>query len=263
MMESLQITDIDGMIRTLEKELSGIAITPEPQNGRSVFLKPNVVNEEPQTETGRSVSPDADNVTELKEEPIIQEEVQTISEPIEEPQQIEPVVETKPLDAGAKLFEELIVKMYDRNYELGECFKHAITYTSFENNLLTWESAASAEQKTLLKNNWMTIRTFVQELYGYECKIKNNAKELPSSVVISSQSEAEVKPIEEPTSMIEDEVLNQPINEEEEMKSSCISPEHGGVEAAKEKDEQNILEEPMIAKALELFSPKTVRVKRK
>jgi len=63
--------------------------------------------------------------------------------------------------------------------------------------------------------------------------------------------------------MIEDEVLNQPINEEEEMKSSCISPEHGGVEAAKEKDEQNILEEPMIAKALELFSPKTVRVKRK
>jgi len=244
MMESLQIQDIDGMIRTLEKELSGVKITAT-------------------AEIRRSVSPDADNVTELKQEPIIQEEVQTISEPIEEPQQIEPIVEAKPLDAGAKLFEELIVKMYDRNYELGECFKHAITYTSFENNLLTWESAASAEQKTLLKNNWMTIRTFVQELYGYECKIKNNAKELPSSVEKGSQSEAEVKPIEEPTSMIEDEVLNQPIVEEEEMKSSCISPSHGGVEAAKEKDEQNILEEPMIAKALELFNPKTVRVKRK
>ena len=73
--------------------------------------------------------------------------------------------------------------------------------------------------------------------------------------------------------MIEDEVLNQPnrsvienhISEspEEEMKSSCISPAHGGIEAAKEKDERNILDEPMIAKALELFNPKTVRVKRK
>jgi hypothetical protein len=47
------------------------------------------------------------------------------------------------------------------------------------------------------------------------------------------------------------------------MKSSCISLGHDGVEAAKEKDERNILDEPMIAKALELFNPKTVRVKRK
>jgi hypothetical protein len=54
--------------------------------------------------------------------------------------------------------------------------------------------------------------------------------------------------------MIEDEVL---------MKSSCVAPEDGGVEAAKEKDERNILDEPMVAKALELFSPKKVRVKRK
>jgi len=252
MMESLQIQDIDGMIRTLEKELSGVELTPAPQ-----------------TETSRLVSPNIDTVTESKQEPIIQEEViasETVEEPpYEEPQQIKHIVETKPLDAGAKLFEELIVKMYDRNYELGECFKHAITYTSFENNLLTWESAASAEQKTLLKNNWMTIRTFVQELYGYECKIKNNAKELPSSVDVAKVEEKFDEPtFEEPTSMIENEVLNQPmVQEEEEMKSSCISPGHGGVEAAKEKDEQNILDEPMIAKALELFSPKTVRVKRK
>jgi len=237
MMESLQVQDIDGMIRTLEKELSGVKITATP-------------------ETRRSVSPDADNITEPKQEPKIQEEV--IEQIIEKPTVPEPV-EIKPLDAGAKLFEELIVKMYDRNYELGECFKHAINYTSFNENILTWESAASSEQKTLLKNNWMTIRTFVQELYGYECKIKNNAKELPSSVEVPKVAEK----FEEPTSMIEDEVLNQPVLQEEEMKSSCISPGHGGVEAAKEKDEQNILDEPMIAKALELFNPKTVRVKRK
>ena len=62
-----------------------------------------------------------------------------------------------------------------------------------------------------------------------------------------------------------DEVSNQVIEEpivEELMKSSCVAPSDGGVEAAKEKDERTILDEPMVAKALELFSPKKVRVKR-
>ena len=236
MMEALQIKDIDGMIRTLEKELSGIEITAQPVE--APIIKEPIVK------------------------PLVEiENFEKISEPIIKIPIKEPVIQ-KPLDAGAKLFEELIAKMYDRNYELGECFKHAIHYSFFENNLLTWESSASIEQKTLLKNNWMTIRTFVQELYGYETKIKNNAKELPPRVEIPKVVE---EICEEPSSVIEDEVLNQPIvrEVEEEMKSSCISPGHGGVEAAKEKDEQNILDEPMIAKALELFNPKTVRVKRK
>jgi len=47
------------------------------------------------------------------------------------------------------------------------------------------------------------------------------------------------------------------------MKSSCVAPSDGGVESAKEKDERTILDEPMVAKALELFNPKKVRVKRK
>ncbi|CAA6808645.1 MAG: DNA polymerase III subunits gamma and tau (EC [uncultured Sulfurovum sp.] len=271
MMEALQIKDIDGMIRTLEKELSGVTVTAEPVKEVSIQVKV------PKSESSISVNNQQEVIeAPIQEEPIVEPQA-TIPEPIIE-EEVIPVaeaVEVKPLDAGAKLFEELIVKMYDRNYELGECFKHAIIYTSFSENTLTWESAANAEQKTLLKNNWMTIRTFVQELFGYETKIKNNAKELPSPVKrvevhepINNLNEIDM---EEPTSMIEDEVLNQPIyNEpmlrvepEEEMKSSCISPGHDGVEAAKEKDERNILDEPMIAKALELFNPKTVRVKRK
>ncbi|WP_255494378.1 hypothetical protein [Sulfurovum sp. bin170] len=62
--------------------------------------------------------------------------------------------------------------------------------------------------------------------------------------------------------MIEDEILNQPI-EEEFMRNSCVAPDAGNTESAKEKDERNILNEPMVAKALELFAPKKVRIKRK
>ena len=234
MMEALQIKEIDGMIKTLEKELQGIDVTPKGQ-------------------TLKSLSQDNDNISLNSIDDSFVEEQITEEIKAEEATQKEA---TKPLNAGEKLFQELTVKMYDRNYELGECFKHAITYSSFSENLLTWESSATSEQKTLLKNNWMTIRTFVQELYGYECKIKNNAKALPSPVVNHVDLETSVPS----TPSLNPSLPKEP---EEEMKSSCISPEHGGTEAAKEKDEQNILDEPMIAKALELFSPKTVRVKRK
>jgi hypothetical protein len=50
--------------------------------------------------------------------------------------------------------------------------------------------------------------------------------------------------------MVEDEILNQPIVEEM-------------ISNSKAKDERSILDEPMVAKALELFAPTKVRVKRK
>ena len=185
-----------------------------------------------------------------------------------------PKVVKKPLDKGKKFFEELIVKMYDRNYELGECFKHSIAYISFKNNLLLWESSASVNEKSLLRNNWGMIRMFVQDIFGIETKIKNIPKELPPSLEKKvPKIVEESKPIYnehqdaflEAISMMEAERFNQPMQQEEEppMKSSCVAPEHGGVESAKEKDERTILDEPMVAKALELFAPKKVRVKRK
>ena len=238
MMEALQIQDIDGMIRTLEKELSGVKVTPTPPV--------ELVKETPQ----------------IKEEPNIQvEQIKDKEITPEQPKQDIPIPKVEPpVDKGAKLFKELEVKLYDRNYELGECFKTCIAYHSFNEHLLTWESSASGSNKTLLKNSWGFIRLFVQEIFGIKTKIKNIPKELPSPIE---------KPIntlmrEEPISMIEEEVLGiLPQKEQAPMKNSCVAPSDGGVESAKEKDERTILDEPMVAKALELFAPKKVRIKRR
>ena len=54
--------------------------------------------------------------------------------------------------------------------------------------------------------------------------------------------------------MIEDEVLN--------YGKSCTTFEIESEEINKEKDERTILDEPMVAKALELFAPQKVRIKR-
>ena len=51
--------------------------------------------------------------------------------------------------------------------------------------------------------------------------------------------------------------------EEVEMKSSCIAPEAGDTEAAKEKDLSTLLQEPMVKEMIELFDPKKVRIVRK
>jgi len=262
MMEALQIKDIDSMIRSLEKELSGVE-TREVITPVTVLTSPEVCS------------------TPILEEKIVEEDIPTLHEPIVE--KVEASVEIKeeplpPLDEGAKIFEVLEAKMYDRNYELGECFKSSIKYLSFEKNLLTWESTASSEEKILLKNNWLMIRTFVQDVFGFETKIKNISKELPSivetpvaEIITESVVDVVVPQVERVAPLIEEEVLavtqtenfSQMSSEELPMKSSCIAPSDGGVEAAKEKDERTILDEPMIVKALELFSPKKVRVKRK
>ena len=235
MMESLEIQDIEGMIHTLEKELSGVTITPDT-------VKPSEAS---------TIPPVPEPIVE--EKTVIQEEV------IPTPTAVDP---------GIKQFASLLAKLYDRNYELGACFEKVIVYRSFDDHLLTWESTANKEEKTLLRNHWSLIRMFVQEIFGYETSIKNISKELPPQASLEPQTE---ESIEEPISMIEEEVLGHmtaepevpPLVEESPMKSSCIAPEDGGVEAAKEKDERNILDEPMVAKALELFAPKKVRVKRK
>ena len=88
---------------------------------------------------------------------------------------------------------------------------------------------------------------FVKEIFGLETKIVNIAKK---KVI-----EQAVKPTHQDAdsgSMIEDI----------EMKSSCIAPEAGETEAAKEKDPSTLLDEPMIKEAIALFDPKKVRIKR-
>ena len=50
--------------------------------------------------------------------------------------------------------------------------------------------------------------------------------------------------------------------EDIEIKNSCIAPEAGETEAAKEKDPSTLLKEPMIKAAIELFNPKKVRIKK-
>ncbi len=308
MMEALQIKDIDTMIRGLEKELKGVSVseimvtTPAPDipAPKEVIT----ITEEEIEATLPKVSAPRTNSTlqnedgheheaeesEHSEESAHLQETQSSTETVNSSEQPAPSANTEPSPSaadtqtpppgsqpstiGTSKFKTLISKIYDRDYDLGSCFERNITFVSFEDDLLTWESTAEEEDKKILIKHWGIINMFVKELFGFETKIKNIAKKkarTDSSELGSFGSATSVERAENLHKPEPEEVSETPhtdadagsMIEEVEMKSSCIAPDAGNTEAAKEKDPSTLLEEPMVKTALELLSPKKVRIKRK
>ena len=309
MMESLEIKDIDTMIRGLEQELKGVEVSEimvtAPSPDLSVQSKVITITEDdiiatlPVVETivkkeednigvNPSVDPGqtqgsvpTDNIvaSPLSQESVEEPVIETIEHPIAEIKQendvgVNPRVDpgqtqgsvptqnikesineskvtkttTTPINPHQKTFDTLVKKIYDRDYDLGACFERNISFESFEENKLTWGSMAEGADKKMLITHWGLINMFVKDIFGFETKIIN----MPKKKVDGTEIDPPAHQDADSSSMIEDI----------EMKSSCISPEAGETEAAKEKDPSALLKEPMIKEAIALFDPKKVRIKR-
>ena len=206
----------------------------------------------------------------------------------------EPIPE--PLSEHQHTFELLIKKIYDRDFDLGTCFEKNIVFDKYENGALSWGSSAEGEDKKILIQYWSVIKMFVQDSFGVETKIINipktkptppnnrveenpqkakeiETKEIEALKVEPTQPEAiqrenrpiESEPIDNPQAQFDDNYYDNSASmlEDIEMKSSCIAPDAGETEAAKEKEPSNILDEPMIKEVLNLFDPKKVRIQKK
>ena len=285
MMEALKIKEIDAMIKGLEKELRGVEVSeimvttaaPEVVAPPAIvtITQDEIIASLPTKEKGSAdtstssgdestVSPDKTKTavtdpvktkpTEViagKKETHKDEVTPTPSEPQENPHQ--------------KTFNTLIKKIYDRSHDLGSIFENNIQFVSFKSNELTWESTAEDTDKKQLITHWGVINMFVKELFGFETKIVNIAKKKATSSsnkqVAASNKEKTAEIITNNTPHADADTSS--MIEEIEMKSSCIAPEAGETEAAKEKDPSTLLEEPMIKEAIALFDPKKVRIKRR
>ncbi|ADR33210.1 DNA polymerase III, tau subunit [Sulfuricurvum kujiense DSM 16994] len=158
-------------------------------------------------------------------------------------------------------FEQLCALISDRSAELGACFKNNVTFLSYEESILTWESCAEGEDKELLKNSFGIIRQFVREIYGVTTQIKSqgctkSAEELSPAPVIEEPSFTEA-PAEEETVAENDSM----IEEAEIGVGSCVS--QCDESSVKEFDGGDVLKEPMIQKAAELFEATKITVQSK
>jgi len=277
MIEALEIKDIDMMIRSLEKELQGVEVTeimvttPDQDsklpNEVITITEEEIVATLPKQES--SVQRSAGSVQQEQEQEQEQKiQVETLKT-TEEVQTIDKTThETKP-SLNANLFETLLEKIYDRDFSLGECFKRNIEFESFEEGKLTWGSTADGDDKKQLITHWGVINMFVKELFGLDTKIVNVAKKKTD---IENTLRVDLPTDESVSIMVDNSTLQKEIPhtdadsgsmiEDIEIKSSCIAPEAGETEAAKEKDPSTLLDEPMIKEAIALFDPKKVRIKR-
>ena len=130
-------------------------------------------------------------------------------------------------------YEKLQKLLYDRNYQLGECFEKYIDFVSYHDKTLTINSLADGECKDSLRKSSPIIKHFVKEIFGIDTKLNVTAKK------------KELKPHKE----------------EENTGSSCVANQVIG--ASKEIDPDDILNNPFVQKAKELFDPKKIIVKSK
>ena len=165
-------------------------------------------------------------------------------------------IRTKPTDTPKmddSLFQTLTDKIKDRNAKLGEVFESYITFISYNNNTLTWESCANDDGRKTLKHGYSVIKQLVREIYSFETKIKG---------VTCSKTVEEVKPIPLPLqetnnsySMVEDIEIG--------GSASCVTECSQTDEGSKEIDSNDIKNEPMVKKAMELFEATKITIQSK
>lgn len=223
MLEALKVKEIDEMIESLENEIE----RPLPS---SINISSNT-----SSQTHKEVP---------------KQKVEFKSEKI-----------TKVEDKLENNFSKLVAKIYDRNIELGECFEQNVSFVSFENEVLKWESCAHSECKEMLKNTFSIIRQFVREIYGINTKIKSQAcsKAMP-------QEEEKVEPtLNVPSEQItpSDKTMQSGSTIEDiETEGSCVTG-CSTPDPTPEIDGATIMDNPMVKKATELFEATKIVIQSK
>jgi DNA polymerase-3 subunit gamma/tau len=263
------------MIRGLENELKGVEVSKItvaiPTD--NTFKQPEVITitEEEITATlpeinlaPTTITIESEKETSFSHEELTDKPLETVKEEsfqeeknIQQEENIPKAVEENPYQ---KIFDTLIKKIYDRDYDLGACFERNIEFESFNEYKLTWNSTADGEDKKLLITHWGVINMFVKESFGFETKIIN----IPKKKIVETNHTSQTNISDDLTNTLTttSPTKEDSIEEEIETKSSCIAPEAGDTEAAKEKDPSTLLQEPMVKEAIALFDPKKVRIKR-
>lgn len=77
-------------------------------------------------------------------------------------------------------FDELVKRIYDRSYELGEVFSACVEFDSVDNGVLYWKSNPNGQQKEQLKRGYSVIVLLAKEIFG-EVEIKNTYKDFAKS----------------------------------------------------------------------------------
>lgn len=246
-------------LKTLDEIIDEVQSSPvkdTPQQVHSSKMT-SAVNQEVVLEHAHQEEPKEEKKEEFKEEKI---------EPA-------PIVQEVKVDPSVELYKELTKKVYERNYDLGECFEKNFIFQSFENNILKIVSYAQDDDRKFLYKHFGIIKTFAKDIFGMNIELEFSKGEIeeeqkkndvippiidskPNIDDINLELQEEVETQDEVSSMIEDV----------EMGAGCVASMHDTIQpkaSEKELQMEDILNSSMLNKAKELFDIKKITVKTK
>ena len=101
---------------------------------------------------------------------------------------------TAPAPQNLGAYEIFLGKIYDRDYELGECFKHCIEFSDFDGVTMSLLSSAQGGDQAKLRANSKIVMQILRAAFGENAKIQILPK--PSEQILAhspQNSEADVK----------------------------------------------------------------------
>jgi len=265
MIEALKVKEIDQMIESLEAQVG----------------RPDRVDYAP----AQPKAPAAESAPEAPAS-APEEAKEAVPEPA-------PTPAPAPDPALAK-FEALCERIEDRSAELGSCFREQISFISYEDDTLTWESCAEGDCRSKLKYGFPAIKQLVREVFGFETKIRHNPCSKPEP---SEPAPAQTRPAETPavspeppaadryeaaSDTMPEEIEERPAYLDDYMPQEAPAPQSASMTeeietgsgscvtgcsnediATREIDGNTILEEPLIKKATELFEATKITIQNK
>jgi len=228
MIEAVNLKTIDEVINQVENMK---IVTPQISVTDKVSAEPKIISNPIQKEEPSVI---IETVPEIVDEIIVEDEAQI-------------------------KYKKLIDIIYEKSYELGECFEKSFTFSSYENNILKINSSAQGECKAKLYKNFAHIKVFVSEVYGLDTQLdfekiqKEQDKEMARTVQPSITSTSSVSEIKD------ENIYEQP--------SSCVASMSAVANPKLSQQDINIddvLNSKMTSTAMKLFqSPNSPRIKSK
>ena len=77
-----------------------------------------------------------------------------------------------PAKGDKNAYEILLESIYDRDYELGECFKESTRFIGFENNVLSISSSAHGQNRALLNKGFGLIQELLRAQFDARTRIE-------------------------------------------------------------------------------------------
>ncbi|WP_069636769.1 DNA polymerase III subunit gamma/tau [Campylobacter pinnipediorum] len=189
------------------------------------------------------------------QQPVIQ--AQTIQET--KPENIKK--EEKPKD----IYTLFLAKIYDRDFDLGECLSKNTKFVSYENNVLSITSSASGSDQMLLRNSSKIIMQILKANFGEKATIKivpTPKESIKEDIKVQEQEiKQEVKKNDNLSNLLDEELARLEVKEQAPIKIAqksetklSIQDEILSLNANKTKEElERNRQENLIREAKRLF----------